>query len=948
MKKTFLNICFEKEIVILSVFISSYILYTLFLGFDFSLTNCSNLYISQATINDIDVSKRISLFYKIIIGLSLLLPVTYYLLNWLKLKFLILTKDLQFLTIIASIGIAFIISTLYGVNNDYGIQFICYLFSLSLISLCLYKWKKEFRLLNNATYFGGILTLSFITFTYLLFLFNSSKSIIEYSVELYLSITVMLFIIFHLLKKIFNLTPNKIFLYLLPLSFVPIYILISIELIFYFKIKSNIFIPYKWVSLSLSFGSLVIYTIYLLLRSKKKSSSHLFSFYYIPSALFSYLLFTLYEPIVNQSQDLFELANPAIAQLRTFSFNEIPFLDFMSSHMLSEQFYGIIHHLLFGFDNNLNFITYKFLYFIIFYALAYIFMLKLLKSSFLSLVFLISLPFVFTFFSVHLFFSILIFFSILKVVRNQNIKNYLTFYFLLIFMCFWRLDLGASVVFTSLVFLPLSFIIERKKIKLNPLIKSISLFLSIALIFTLIATSLRSKELLFTNIKSALHYISASQAHGYSLIAREFNQQFFNIHLLFPVVSVLLMIYSVIILTSQTKSKFQKFSLSTSLFFFLIFLSNFQRGLVRHSFMENTDFYLMSTFYIGLVLFLISFIKNKQLEWRFIYFLTFSLGSILFLKYFPIKNGDADFNKFLSNPTLANLDANFTNQNYKGRIIGSEEFAEEKYNNLKMFLNKNLSEKQTFLDFSNSPMLYYYCKRETPSYFCQNLQNTVDDYLQIEQLKKIDTKAVPVVIYSNYPTSWWDNTDGIPNAMRQYLIAEFIYENYKPFGIINNHSIWINKGINLNQNNYKQDSIINQSQSYNYKYAASHIYKHFTKNSSKNIKEIKKQNIDQFIMNNDFISATIDSSITKLPYIFTSIQLENSHQEEVLKIELWHDNQLIGISTLTTEKNVLNYMIPISNHYLWLKNNPTQLRINTNENFKVKTIRFYKDIRNEY
>ena len=47
-------------------------------------------------------------------------------------------------------------------------------------------------------------------------------------------------------------------------------------------------------------------------------------------------------------EELFELANPVASQMRMFVFNEIPVIDFMSSHMFSEQlfetFYNCIFH----------------------------------------------------------------------------------------------------------------------------------------------------------------------------------------------------------------------------------------------------------------------------------------------------------------------------------------------------------------------------------------------------------------------------------------------------------------------------------------------------------------------------------------------------------------------------------------------------------------------------
>ena len=64
-------------------------------------------------------------------------------------------------------------------------------------------------------------------------------------------------------------------------------------------------------------------------------------------------------------------------------------------------------------------------------------------------------------------------------------------------------------------------------------------------------------------------------------------------------------------------------------------------------------------------------------------------------------------------------------------------FARDNYLELKSFLDKNVPQPATFLDFSNTPMLYFYTQRNVPSYFNQYMQNTVDGYLQRENLKKL-------------------------------------------------------------------------------------------------------------------------------------------------------------------------------------------------------------------
>jgi hypothetical protein len=141
------------------------------------------------------------------------------------------------------------------------------------------------------------------------------------------------------------------------------------------------------------------------------------------------------------------------------------------------------------------------------------------------------------------------------------------------------------------------------------------------------------------------------------------------------------------------------------------------------------------------------------------------------------------------------------------RFTPDRAFAKENYFDLRDFLKGNFSEKATFLDFSNTPMLYFYTQRNVPSYFNQYMQNTVDEYLQAENLKKLSKMEVPVVVYANVPKSWFDCTDGVENSLRYYLIAEHIFQHYRPFAILSKHSIWLQNGLNLSRGNYPPDTI---------------------------------------------------------------------------------------------------------------------------------------------
>ncbi|MBI9068782.1 MAG: hypothetical protein JEZ09_15915 [Salinivirgaceae bacterium] len=942
-KNDLTTIKLEKEIVLISLFLVFFLIYSLFKNINFFLNDFSSLYISQATKDGVDVTKRVQLFYKAFFSTFILIPLVYFGLYKLVRKFKITTEHLSLPLIFSCTGIFLIITDILNIQSDKSILVSLLIVCISLLPMFILKnpkQRKQFNILLPIT-----LSISLVILTGLLFLFNSNNIFNNYSVELYLTISITLTVLIILIRKTFGIPSKKQLGYLLPLFLTPAIIFLSIELLFLIKLKCDFFIPYKKIFLALMGLSFII--IFILKSSNNFNYNTLKTsrFFFVPSALFSFLLLIHYTPIVHQPTDVFELANPANALMRIFTFKEIPFIDFMSSHMFSEQFYGILYNLIFGNSNDLSFLTFDFLYVFIFVTIVYIFLIKILENPFLILAFIIFMPFLINFFSIHLMYGVLAFFAVQKLIKKQTIRNYTFLFVTLIALILWRLDTGSATLMATTFFLPFAFFSKRKKISFRPMIISLMVLVVVIAIIIILTYLLSPSGYLVDNFKTALHYISANQAHGYTNIFTGTNHQFYIYHVLFPVTSILFIFYILYALRNNLllAPKTSNYAIMASLFFYLIYIANFQRGIVRHGFIEGTDSFSASTFYLATSLFLFSLTKAIHIKWKYILFFSLSFSLFLFLKYFPIENDKSDSEKFLSSQTLKNFDDNLNTQNFKGRVSGKKEYAEKNYAQIKHFLNKNFSKEQTFLDFSNTPMLYYYCQRKVPSYFCQNLQNTVDDYLQEQHLKNITQKKVPVVIFSNYPKNWFDNTDGVPNEMRQYLMAEYIFDNYEPFGIMNNHSIWIAKNINIENNNREIDTLCLKPQIHNYKKAALAISNHFKDKNYSGLVPIFSSSI-----NTNFIS--IDTSIAKRKNLFLEINLESAHNNDTYIIEFFQNSTKISTTTFTSQTKESNYMIRVSNHYLWHKKTATHLKITQKKkkNTNISHITFYSDKRYEY
>jgi len=120
------------------------------------------------------------------------------------------------------------------------------------------------------------------------------------------------------------------------------------------------------------------------------------------------------------------------------------------------------------------------------------------------------------------------------------------------------------------------------------------------------------------------------------------------------------------------------------------------------------------------------------------------------------------------------------------------------YQDIVSFINHSLEKNQTFFDFTNSPMLYVLADKKHVPYIIPNLYQT-SDQIQNITLTKLenyhDKGDLPVVIFKQ--GNWWDFVDSVPNEVRSYRIAEYIYQNYRQIGTVNQYQIWVEKNSSI-------------------------------------------------------------------------------------------------------------------------------------------------------
>jgi hypothetical protein len=904
---------FEFYPFLVSLFLTTHFLLVLFEGYSFRISHIPGIVYSRAVLDGIDPGKRVNLFYLVIISAFFIGLFSYVLVSIVKNLAKLTHNQLQVLSYLSITGLFGLFFSIMGWTTLYMINL---LWMILVIKIAFYATgnliRGSFRPAATETFFSIAFCVAFLSAFGVLFLFNTSETI-RLNFNLIITAFTLLSATLLLLVQRWNSSYRRIALFLIPLSLIPVLAFIAGEAIIYTHLINNQLIRFKFLFIGLLITAAAAH--FLFIRIKRPapgySARKVLEKFLLPSLLFAIAVLAFYRPVIDQSQELFELANPANSMIRVFVMNQIPFVDYMSSHMISEQWFGILHEAIFGFENNTGFMAWEFFNRIVILFIIYWLLNRVFVTRELSILFIISFPFLFDVFFVHLIPAALVMFICIKCFEKPMPAYFSGLFFSIMIMILWRLDAGSAALFSAMVFLPLIYYSGNRKFPLKSFIAGTLYFMGFIVFCLILVVAVRSPHYIMENFVAALRYIRANLAHGYSIVAWSFPHQFYIHHFLLPASAVLLIINIIITLRKNVLRKpVNEFTALASLFFFLIYLFNAQRGLVRHSFI-HTDAFLSSTFFLAMGLWITWIIRNKKPEWQpYLIFYPALVIVFLTLKVFSIESGSVIWDKATGTHAYHNFDLHFTESGSFSRITVNDEFNKNTFQDIRTFLDSNLTQDQTFLDFSNTPMLYYYCKRSIPGYFNQNLQNTVDDYLQMHLLKQVNPNKVPVVIFSAYPPTWFDATDGVPNIMRYYMIAEYIFSNYQSLGIINNKSIWVRKGLDIQWDTATEDTLMKSPTSFFYGQAAYLTGEYFKKKNSEYLEPIFHEDYE---MNPEKI--LVPGQIVWPPESFIKIRIISEHDYQSVMLTLFSDEKEIGTFTFDLIKGDHNYFLRAGNHY---------------------------------
>ena len=783
-----------RNFIFIPLFFVFYIVIKTFEPSTFLLQNFSGRNISIATYEGIDIGERVSLFYKAI-GFTIVL-----LLLFIRLIIIIknyfTTDELLLANGISLAGFCLLFFQLLGADMSDSFHFIFALLIICLAGFVSHLVKKRDDRNFITTFLWTILisvSIFFLQWQVSVFaigksIFSLPKIMVIIGVPLYLLFTNR----FHLNYKL--LKTSK------PFIFFPLLSFLAVELYMIFN-QHGFYVPPKII-----YGiGLILIILISFIQNKRHgfpvSHEPLLSILFknwMPLMLAGIAINTFYDPIVKPDIDWFEDANRILPLHQLFSFGKIPFIDSFNSHALSDFGTGVLYSFFNGGDP-MGIFVYRFLIGIIFILITYFFIYKISGDGFLSTWIVLAYPYTSLLIPDYFNFVPLTALAFILLYEKQTIGRYVFFFSTLIFMMVWRIDLGTSTIISGIIsLLFLIFFVPAFKTKKKFLLIGFGIPFIISMI-VFIAVFIYSGSAIFAALKDSLAYMSSFQSYGLKDLAILHDYKYYSLYFIFPSVIILIFFYNAFKIIRQTEVNKTSIYYSLALCFLCLFyLTNLQRGLVRHTLVEQWDtaFTSFGFFIIASVTFIQYFNKNIFLR----FFIFFIVSTLLISNYVftaPELNKNNNYKLLtlkLNNPLPVPLSRNKIN-----RIIESPANV-YKYSEFSDWMKNNFTDQSTFLDFSNTPMLYYYSNRIVPNYFDQIPHTAHNEYLQIRFIEDLNKFDIPVTVFSNVPLNFWDNLDGIPNTLRHYRISEYIYRNYKPAYIINSRSIWVKKNHQLKNN----------------------------------------------------------------------------------------------------------------------------------------------------
>jgi len=566
---------------------------------------------------------------------------------------------------------------------------------------------------------------------------------------------------------------------LIPLCFYPVSIPLTNEFQYllsrWFLVEPRI--------LSLTFLLVLVLCSVLLLKLQKNITRPILNpDSAVDSIIFPFIvaagaLYAAYMPSASlidlSSNNLFEHALTSTIIQQFFDFGKIPYIQIVSPHGFSDIYYAFLYSIFNGYQP-LDAFLWKWITLVLI-ALTGFFFFREFVDGYVALLLIVFLP-VLELFPPNYFFILIPAIFFVRFWKNPEVWNYFLFLCAVLFCCAWRAETGVA---TILAFLILSALLYYPLLKLPPseFWKKYSRYILLTVgimglcLFAYIFLSIITGITPLSAVQSVVNLYSIQEARGtYPDLFISYNTQVALQYAIFPLFGLAILIYFFWVVVTRRNTVTAQFILLSFVTIGTLFLS--QRSTQRHSLVEGFVWYYFPLIACSLPLL---WYRTKHYTSIIFFILVFSAG--FFIVGYPLTTVHGDYSQpFFEFKTW---------NSHENRIVIQEEDIKDTAH-LTEYLRDHLEPDETYYDMSNIMMPYTLLRTE---YLPKSRFHMVQtgEYYQNDTIRRLtqNIARVPIVV-----TGGWQ-TDGIPNELRTYRIAEYVYTHYRPIGKIENFEIWI-------------------------------------------------------------------------------------------------------------------------------------------------------------
>lgn len=771
------------------------------------VTDFSQHIISNAALQGLDISKRVSLFYKILLGFPVLAALFFAVINTLTNKGTKASSQiLSALSSISLIGIACIMCGLLLVNIDICITVLLLFCTFIIVEIRFSRFGQNAGLSLWPVFISIVPSLM----AYIYFRKNYlqaaqppimidevvvpvNNAFLFFPAFLLFSAIIVYFLPFRIFRNDGANTNNKTQAFIfasLPLMGAPAIVSLALELLNVLNIRFGFNYTKPMLVFAITFVAALITGIYLYKKFGSKTFTYnVFEKYFLPVALVS-LAMIMTQPwkMMTPPEEFYEMANSGLAVDHFFRYGSIPIIENFDAHMLNNQFTAYLYGFLNGYEPWAPFLYQSYITVLEMLVVFYIF--KKPLGAFAAFIAVVFLPVIHLVLNEYALSGLLILFT-LRLLENKSKRNFYIFWSLSIFLCLFKLDIGFAGVLAALGVYTLLDYGKTGKIQLKNLIITGAVSGIIMLMLFMALCLLKG----INPITRLQEFLLAAMSNQNWAVVRMGNMSsflfriFYNILPALGVACAALLCFRIIYNKDFRHDVFKKPHLLAAfgffLYFFLFFMFNIPRGIVRHNFEYGNLIRITSTLPVAL---LMATLLLKK--WRLPVFLTifFTLYLVLNANLQDFKNRNYSFFNLAVNSLPFHEQFSETGKFPGTRVRATFAHAES----FKKLLNALLTKNETYYDFSSYNYYHALTGRKNPSYVNQTpllLNGDIAQNIEIERLKKANVPLILMPIKGNM----WHAVDEVYVDYKYYKLSEYIYGNYMPLLRLGSFDIYVQK-----------------------------------------------------------------------------------------------------------------------------------------------------------